>query len=177
MFRKDFNLMVTYEYGLQNYRYVIGILGRFIGDMVVVEVGSSVVLIRTKDPYEAVEKLRGVSDKLGVIYRVIPVDRVLEPYVEIIRDAAAELSDQRIPVDKTFKVVLNGRLYWRDTRLPAHSRDAILAIAEKISRKVSLTNPDYVVYVRSVKFRHMRRLATLTVTEAKNILSLKSGKP
>lgn len=168
--------MITYEYGLQNYRYVVGLLRHFIGDVIVVEAGSSVILIRTKDPYEAIEKLRDYSDKLGVIYRVIPVDRVLEPYVEVIREAAGELSDQKIPADKSFKIVLNGRLYWRETRLPAHSRDAIVAIAEKISRKVSLTNPDYVVYVRSVKFRHMRRLATLTVTEARNILSLKSGK-
>lgn len=143
----------------------------------VVEAGSTVLLIRSDDPYVAVEKLRSNIDKLGVIYRVIPVDRVLEPYVEVIREVAAELGGQKIPDDKTFKVVLNGRLYWRETRLPAHSRDAIIAIAEKISRKVSLTNPDYVVYVRSVKFRHIRRLATLTVTEAKNILSLKSGKP
>lgn len=177
MFKRDFNLLITYEYGSHNYRYVIGILRHIIGDIVVVEAGSSVILVRTGDPYLAIERLKSNIDKLGVIYRVVPVDKVLEPYVEVIREAATELGDQRIPMDKTFKVILSGRLYWRETRLPAHSRDAIIAIAEKISRKVSLNNPDYVVYIRSVKFRHMRRLAALTVTESKNILSLKSGRP
>ena len=61
--------------------------------------------------------------------------------------------------------------------MPAHSLDAIRVIAEKIDRPVSLTHPDYVVYIRSVRLYHRRRVATLTVTTPDKILSLASSRP
>lgn len=175
--RTNFNLLVTYEYGVHNYRFATSILRNIIGDFIVVDYYQSVILIKTRDPYEAVTKLKSRLNELSVIYRVIPVDLVLDPYVEVVKEHATELALKRIPVDKSFKVILNGRLYWRETRMPAHTRDAVLAIAEGINRKVSLLNPDYIVYIRSLKSPHTRRVATLTVTESSNIISLKSGKP
>ncbi|MEM4718184.1 MAG: hypothetical protein QXE81_05440, partial [Desulfurococcaceae archaeon] len=68
-------------------------------------------------------------------------------------------------------------LYWRETRLPAHTMDAIRVIANGIDRQVSLTKPDYVVYIRSIKLYHRRRYATITVTSPYHILSPKSSKP
>jgi len=175
--KNSFNLIVTHEPGPYNYRYVLSILRDILGDYRVVDAGYSVLLLRVDDPYKAIEVLRDNRDKLVIIYRVIPVDRILDPYVEIIADEAGKLAKDKIPEDKTYRVSLRGRLYWLETRLPAHSIDAIKVIAEKIPRKVSLENPDYIVYVRSIKFYHRRRLASLTVTETSNILSLKSGKP
>ncbi len=171
-----FDLIVTHEPGPYNYRYVLSILRDVIGDFQVVDASYSVVLLRTGDPYGVIEKFREKNVKPGVIYRVIPVDKVVDPYVEVVAEEASKLADERIPVDKTYRVSLRGRLYWLETRLPAHTMDAIRVIAEKIKRKVSLENPDYVVYIRSIKFYHRRRFASLTVTETRNILSFKSSR-
>ncbi len=102
---------------------------------------------------------------------------VTDPYVEIVAEKSRELALEKIPVDKTYRVTLHGRLYWLETRLPAHTMDAIRVIADKIDRQVSLTHPDYLVYIRSVKLYHRRRYATITVTSPSNIMALKSDKP
>ena len=172
-----FDLVVTHEPGPYNYRFVLSVLREVLGDFRVVDSTYSVILIRTGNPYGAIDKLRSRADDLAVVYRVIPVDKVLDPYVEVVAEEAYRLASERIPEDKSYRVSLRGRLYWRETRLPASTIDAIKVIAERINRRVSLENPDYVVYVRSIKFYHRRRVATLTVTERENILSLKSGKP
>ncbi|MEM4953495.1 MAG: hypothetical protein QXR51_05255, partial [Desulfurococcaceae archaeon] len=114
---------------------------------------------------------------IPVIYRVIPVDLVVDPYVETVAEKARELAELKIPVDKTFRITLHGRLYWSETRLPAHTMDAVRVIANGINRTVSLTKPDYVVYIRSIKLYHRRRYATITVTTPDKIIALKSGKP
>ncbi len=171
-----FNLIVTHEPGPYNYRYVLSVLRDVLGDFQVVDSSYSVVLLRVDDPYEAITRFREKGVKPGVIYRVIPVDKVLDPYVEVVAEEAARLAEERIPEDKSYRVSLRGRLYWRETRLPAHTMDAVRVIAEKIKRRVSLENPDYVVYVRSIKFYHRRRFAALTVTETRNILSFKSSR-
>ncbi|MCD6300597.1 MAG: hypothetical protein J7L82_00825, partial [Staphylothermus sp.] len=129
------------------------------------------------DPYEVIEKLSEHKDKLSIIYRVIPIDKVVDPYVEIVAEEVAGLVEERIPQDRTYRINLRGRLYWKETRMPAHTMDAIKVIAEKINRPVSLTHPDYVVYIRSVKLYHRKRVATITVTEPSRILSLKSKRP
>jgi len=172
-----FNLMITFEGGPYNYRYVLSLLRDLIGEYQLIDSSGSVMLLHVEDPYGVVSRLRVEKDRLNLIYRVIPVDHVLNPYVEEVAEKASQLAGEKIPQDKTYRVTLHGRLYWRETRLPAHSIDAVRIIAEKIDRKVNLTNPDYVVYVRSIKFYHRRRLAALTVTETRNILVLKSDKP
>jgi tRNA acetyltransferase TAN1 len=55
--------------------------------------------------------------------------------------------------------------------------DAVKVIAAEINRPVSLTNPDYVVYIRSIKLYHRRRYATVTVTMPSMILAPKATKP
>ena len=172
-----FDLIVTHEPGPYNYRYVLSVLRELIGDFQIVDSTYSVLLLRTGNPYGVIERIRSSGERLSVIYRIIPVDRVLDPYVEVVAEEATRLANERIPIDSSYRVSLRGRLYWRETRLPAHTLDAIRVIAEKIDRKVSLENPEYVVYIRSIKFYHRRRFATLTVTESKNILSFKSNRP
>ncbi len=172
-----FNLVVTHEPGPENYRYVLSLLREYLGDYQLVDAGTAVLLLKVKDPYEAVEKLRSVRDKLNIIYRVIPVDKITDPYVEVVADEAAKLAEEKIPSDKTYRVTLRGRLYWRETRMPAHSLDAIKVIAGKINRTVSLTHPDYLVYIRSIRLYHRRRVATITVTTPENILSVASSRP
>jgi len=172
----SFNIIVTHEQGLDNYRFVLSRIRSAGVNYVLVDKAPSIILLRVEDPYEFVKALRDHVSNIQVLYRVIPVDAVVNPYVEEVAVKAAELAESKIPLDKTFRVTLHGRLYWAETRMPAHTMDAIRVIAEKIDRPVSLKKPDYVVYVRSIKLYHRRRYATITVTTPDMILS-KSGKP
>jgi len=173
----SFNVIITHEQGLDNYRFVMSRLRRIGFDYVVVDKGPSIILLRVEDPYRAIEQLKESIREVPVIYRVIPVDLVVDPYVEVVAEKAKLLAEQKIPVDKTFRVTLHGRLYWAETKLPAHTMDAIKVIAEGVNRQVSLTHPDYIVYVRSIKLYHRRRYATITVTTPDKIITLKSEKP
>ena len=172
-----FNLIVTHEPGRDNYRYVDSVLNQYVEGLILVDVAPAIILYRTSDPYKVVEELKKHRSELQLVYRVIPVDIVVEPYVETVAEESSRLAIERIPEDNTYRVTLHGRLYWRETHSPAHTMDAIHLIAKKIPRKVSLSNPDYVVYIRSVKLYRRRRVATITVTKPENILSLVSGKP
>ncbi len=174
---KLFNLIVTHEPGLDNYRYVLSLLREYIDDLVLVDAGPSVLLFRVSDPYNVVEELKKYRSELNMIYRIIPVDVVTEAYVETVAEEACRLARERIPVDKTFRITLHGRLFWRETGAPAHTMDAIHVIAEGIDRIVSLSHPDYVVYIRSLRLYKRKRVATITVTKPENILSLASSKP
>lgn len=173
----SFNIVITHEQGLDNYRFIMSRLRRIGLDYVVVDKGPSVILLRVEDPYKTIEALREPVREIPVIYRVIPVDAVVDPYVEVVARRARELAELKIPPDKTFRVSLHGRLYWAETRLPAHTMDAVKVIAAEINRSVSLTNPDYVVYIRSIKLYHRRRYATVTVTVPSMILAPKATKP
>lgn len=173
----SFNVVLTHEHGLDNYRFVISRLRRIGLDYVVVDKGPSIILLRVNDPYEMVNTLREHIKDIPVLYRAVPVDAVVDPYVEAVAEKSRELANSKIPMDKTFRITLHGRLYWRETRMPAHTMDAIRIIASGIDRHVSLTRPDYVVYIRSVKLYHRRRYATITVTTPDNILSTKSTSP
>ncbi len=172
----SFNIIVTHEQGLDNYRFILSRIRSTGVNYILVDRAPSIILLRVEDPYEFVKALKDHVGNIQVLYRVIPVDAVVNPYVEEVAAKASELAENKIPLDKTFRVTLHGRLYWAETRMPAHTMDAIRVIAEKINRSVSLKKPDYVVYVRSIKLYHRRRYATITVTTPNMILS-KSGKP
>jgi len=172
----SFNIIITHEQGLDNYRFVLSRIRQAGVNYVLVDRAPSIILLRVENPYEFVKTLREHASNIQVLYRVIPVDAVVNPYVEEVAVKATELANSKIPLECTFRVTLHGRLYWAETRLPAHTMDAIRIIAEKINRPVSLRKPDYVVYIRSIKLYHRRRYATITVTKPELIFS-KSGKP
>ncbi len=172
-----FNLIVTHEPGLDNYRYVLSIIREIIPELILVDTGPAVLLFKCDDPYDVVERLREYSSELKMVYRVIPVDSVTDAYVEDVAEESSLLAEERIPEDKTYRVTLRGRLYWKETKAPAHSLDAIKVIAEGINRQVSLTHPDYIIYIRSLKLYGRRRVAAITVATPDKILSLASGKP
>jgi tRNA acetyltransferase TAN1 len=172
----SFNIIITHEHGIDNYRFILSRIRQAGINYVLVDRAPSIILLRVENPYDFVRALREYASNIQVLYRVIPVDAVVNPYVEEVADKAAELANSKIPPESTFRVTLHGRLYWAETRLPAHTMDAIRVIAEKINRPVSLKKPDYVVYIRSIKLYHRRRYAALTVTIPGMIFS-KSGKP
>lgn len=173
---REFDIIVTHEPGPDNYRYVLSILREIIPELILVDTGPAILLFKCSDPYDVIDRLRGYVNELRIIYRIIPVDSVTNAYVEDVAERAGILAEEKIPVNKTFRITLRGRLYWRETRAPAHSLDAIRIIAEKINRQVSLTHPDYLVYIRSLRLYGRRRVAAITVTIPDYILSLVSGK-
>jgi len=68
-------------------------------------------------------------------------------------------------------------LYWIETG-HQHAVGVVKVVATEISRPVSPTNSDYVVYIRSIKLYHLyhrRRYATVTVPSM--IPALKATKP
>ena len=174
---REFNLIVTHEPGPDNYRYVLSILREIVPELVLVDTGPAVLLFKCSDPYDVVDRLREYVGELRMVYRIIPVDTVTNAYVEDVAEEARILAEEKIPNNRTFRITLRGRLYWKETRAPAHSLDAIRIIAEKIDRQVSLTHPDYLVYIRSLRLYGRRRIAAITVTTPDKILSLASGKP
>lgn len=173
----SFNVIITHEHGLENFRFILSKLRASELNYILVDKSPSIILLRVEDPYEFTRKVRQISEGLRVIYRVIPVDIVVDPYVEVVAEKAGELAEQRIPPDKTYRVTLHGRLYWQETRAPAHSMDAIRVIADRLNRQVSLTHPDYLVYIRSVKLYHRRRYAAITVAPTDEIFVTSSSKP
>jgi len=75
--------------------------------------------------------------------RYIPIDRVVETDLDVIRDAALELANG-IPEGATYKIMVEKRFS------QLRSRDVIDAIAPHIDRKVSLEEPDYILLVEIV---------------------------
>jgi tRNA acetyltransferase TAN1 len=172
----SFNIIVTHEQGIENYRFILSRIRQVGVNYVLVDRAPSIILLRVENPYSFVQTMREHAGSIQVLYRVIPVDVVVNPFVEEVAEKSAELAESRIPSSCTFRVTLHGRLYWAETRLPVRTMDAIRVIAERINRPVSLKKPDYVVYIRSIKLYHRRRYAAITVTTPDMILS-KSGKP
>lgn len=173
----SFNVVITHEQGLDNYRFIASRLRKLGIEYTIVDKGPSVLLLRVEDPYKLIDVIRDYVKSIPVIYRVIPVDAVVDPYVEVVAAKVKELVDLKLPQNNTFRVTLRGRLYWLETRLPARTMDAIRIIAQGVNRPVSLTKSDYIIYIRSVKLYHRRRYATVTVTKPNMILALKSDKP
>jgi len=84
----SFNVIITHEQGLDNYRFIMSRLRRIGFDYVVVDKGPSIILLRVEDPYRAIEQLKESIREVPVVYRVIPVDLVVDPYVEVIAEKA-----------------------------------------------------------------------------------------
>lgn len=166
-----FNLIVTHEPTYVNYKWALEQLRDIIGRFNIIDVSQSRVLLRVEDPYKAVDLIRDKLPRDTPILRVIPVDLVLEPFVEDVAKAAWNLSS-KIPANATFRITLEGgHLYWRDTNLMAHTIDAIKYIASNIDRRVKLRDYDWVVYIRVLRLHKHVEVAALTVAPAKYIFS------
>lgn len=106
---------------------------------------GGVILSRVKhDPHDLVRKLRELLHdrpwEFRNIRRVIPVDVVVMTSYEDISKAAWELA-KNIPKDASFKIMVKKRY------TSISSRKLIEIIADKIDRKVSLENPQYIINI------------------------------
>ncbi|HIQ03287.1 MAG TPA: hypothetical protein EYH40_02580 [Desulfurococcales archaeon] len=170
----NFNLIVsTYAMREEN---AIEELKQYISGVYVVKKQRSLLILKLTrvDPYKAIDIIReNIDPRFTNILKVIPVDRVEEAIVQRVAETVWSMVDERIAPNETYRITLDGRLYWlRENGLleKAHSRDTIDYIAGKINRKVNLTNPDKVVYIKTVKVGY-GDYAAIAICEPKYILS------
>ncbi len=154
-----------------NYKWAVDQLEQILGRLTIIDTAQSRILARVDDPYETIDMIMEFLPDDTPILRIIPVDEVLEPYVEDVAEHAWSLADEKIPSNNTYRVTIEGgHLYWRKNSQWAHTIDAIKYIASKIDRKVDLENYDWIVYVRVLRVRYTE-YAALTVAPAKYIFS------
>jgi tRNA acetyltransferase TAN1 len=96
------------------------------------------------DAVEAIHKLRSAltenPNKFKHIFRVIPIQTVVDTDVSIIVESVKQMAD-RIKVGESFRITLEKR------RTNLRSQEIIEAAAEVIDRPVNLSNPDWVVLI------------------------------
>jgi len=146
---REFNLIVTCPRGAEfDAIYGVKDLLSEIGDSEAEawETGvSGLILARSKlDPVEAVRRIReyarGNPDRVGVVRRIIPIQRCVQSRIEAIVDAVKELRDL-IGEGETFRITIEKR----HTQLG--SKEIIAETAKLIDRKVNLENPDKIVLI------------------------------
>lgn len=171
MRKPRFNLIITHEPTYVNYKWARDQLEFMLDNIRIVDTSPSRILAYVDDPYKAVNIIREKIPKDTPILKVIPIDAVTEPYVE---DVAKEVWNraEKIPGDKTFRITMQGHLYWRSTGLRARTIDAINYIAEKINRKVKLKEPDWIIYIKVLRVFRYQEVAAITVTPIEYILSI-----
>jgi tRNA acetyltransferase TAN1 len=172
--KEPFNLIVTHYPGYDNFVVVREQLRGILDNFRVVDTGQSIILASVNDPYDAVEKIREYGLRDTPILRVIPVDVVTDVYVDRVADASRKkLSEKSKDERESFMIKIDGRLYERkeDEIRRLHKDEAISIIAEGINRPVNLKNPDWIVYVKTVKLYRVTELASISVCRPENILS------
>ncbi len=163
-----FNLIVTHEPGLDNYRWARNQMRQIVGEgLRYVTSYQSVILYDVdSDPHEVAGEVRESLKGVGTpIIRVIPVDAVAEPFIEEVVDVLKDLAP-RLPEGKAFRVTLEGHLYIKGEEGPVrrlHTAESVREIAKIFSNPVNLENPEYVVYVKVVRYFRRRRKAAVSI--------------
>ena len=170
-----FNLIVTHLPGRENYITVLEQLKRILGDeLIVVDSRQSLISLKVRDPYRAVNELLRKLPGATPILRIIPVDTVTDAYIHRIAEVVHHLVERKVPKDASIKISIDGHPYDvvdGDFRL-LHKSEAIEVIARGIKRKVNLSKPDWIIYVKIVRLRGGTELAAVTVCRPDEIVSL-----
>lgn len=169
----EFNLIVIHEPGLDNYSWARNQVRQVLGfDAVLVDAYQSVLLYKYKgDPHEGAAKLREALKGSGTpIIKAIPVDAITDPLIDKVVEAVKELVP-RIPEGAKFRITLEGHLYDIGERglRRLHWYDAVKEVAEYIDRPVDLENPEYVLYIKVVRWRRVTRKAAITVAKPEEV--------
>lgn len=172
--KKDpFNLIVTHYPGYDNYVVVREKLRKVLEDSRIVDTSQSIILLLVNDPYAAVEKLRSSDISSSPILRIIPVDAVTDVFVDRIKDAVHEVFQKKASPNETFKIKIDGRVYKRGEgeveRI--HRSEAIDYIAKGLDNPVNLDNPDWLIYIKTLRIYRATELASITVCRPSQILS------
>ncbi len=170
----EFNLLVIHEPGLSNYSWARNQVRQVLGlDAIFVSAYQSVILYKVKgDPHEAASKLREyLSNSSTPIIRVVPIDYVTEPLVNEVCEVVKKLVP-KIPEGSTFRITLEGhlmRIREDGAKVRMHTIDSIREIAKYVPRPVNLEKPDWVIYIRVVKYMRVSRKATVSLVRPHEI--------
>jgi tRNA acetyltransferase TAN1 len=147
-----FNLIATTYRGLERQaRREIQNLLSTLGDpspkAVTTSVAGLITAQTTLDPFEAVTRImkKYSEDPLSIQYliRVIPVEAVVNTDINEMAGIVERLAP-KIAVDETFRITVEKR------RTSIHSGDIIKAVAQRVERRVSLENPDWVILIEVI---------------------------
>ena len=127
---------------------IFNILGDPLAEMYMTAV-SGLIIGRTQLDPLSVPRLLGDLLKrepwrFRYLLRVLPIERVVEADLDIMRESIRELSS-RIPALQTFRITVEKR------HNTISSDDIIHGMASEISREVNLSNPDWIVLVEVIQ--------------------------
>lgn len=165
-----FNLIVSHIPGRDGYFEALRYLRAYIDGLQVFYTRQSIILARVPDPRRAVEILVEKLPPDSPILRVIPVDAVVQPYLEDVKAAVARLYPRMIPAGAKFAVRVEGRLRRREGGEVGRI-EAQREIGDVIDRPVDLKNPDYLVLVKVVKAGGGSAYAAIAITPPSLIYS------
>lgn len=176
----NFNLIITHEPGRDNYYWALSQIREILGSNIsVIYSRQSLIFIRVQNPHEAAQKIREtLSGSATPIYRAIPIDVVVDPLIDSVRNVIEELA-KKIPKDKTFRITLQGHLYGFDENrrfIRLHTIDSIRILADRIDRRVNLSNPDWIIFIKVVVIRN-REYAAIALLENKEMENIQRRSP
>ena len=163
--RDPFNLIITHYPGYDNYIVARQQLAQVLPEITIVDTSQSLILAQVPNPYEAVEVLKREIKGDTPLLRIIPVDAVVDVYIDRVAPKAREILHSKSRPGESFAIKLDGRLYAREgmeTRR-LRTQEAIEMIAEGIERPVNLSNPHWLVYIKVIRLYRVTELASITV--------------
>jgi len=168
-----FNLVITHEPGLDNYRWARNQIRQLVGEgLRYISSYQSVILYDVdKDPHEVAKRIReALGGQATPIIRAIPIDYVVDPYIERVEEIVKDLAG-KIPEGVKFRITLEGHLYTMEEgrRKRLHTIDSVNAFAKYIDRKVDLEHPDIILYIRVVKYMRGRRKAGIALLKPEEL--------
>ncbi len=166
--RARFNLIVTYLPGYYERREALDELRWILEVFDIVDRYQNVLLLWVPRPLDAVERLRRRLPEDTPIQRVIPVNAVVPPLVNRVKEVVHELLTSA--PEGSFAIKIDGHLVDGDGNL-MHRVDSARFIAEGVERPVNLKKPDVLVYIKVVG-RPGRKRAAVYVGPPRGILSV-----
>lgn len=169
-----FNIIITHLPGYSNFIATKAQLRDILGeDFVIVDSRQSIIFGKVSEPYRAVEMLVNSLPSTTPILKIIPVDDVTDARLESITESVKKLST-KIPVSASFAIRLHGYPYKivEGEYIRLHRDEAIREIAEHVNRRVDLTDPEWVIYIRITKLYGATELASITVAPPDKIISV-----
>ncbi len=174
---ETFNLVIIHEPGPDNWRWarnqlrqVLGSEGRLFASY------QSVMLYSVDgDPHQVADRLRESLKGATPVIRVIPVDHVVEPYLDSVVNVVKDLA-VRMPEGSSFRITLQGHLIGEDLRgrrRLMHTIDSIREIAKYVDRPVDLESPDWVILIKVVRISRSRRAAAVALLKPAELVNLR----
>lgn len=149
---KKINLIVTTFRGQESVavselRDLLTYLGDPSAEVEMTKISGLITASSSLDPFYIVEKVREILAsepwRISSLLRFIPIEETVPTKIEDIVNTVERLA-KKIPEDSSFRITIEKR------HTSLSSQEIIKATAEKISRRVDLENPDYIVLIEII---------------------------